>query len=210
MYDRIGQKFKVGLFELNISDGWFCLVGKLMGSSWVVWEILENFRLEWWRITLHIDDLSDSWHVIVEEGKTPDMLVVEFSLSEDTDNFFIEFFIFQHPEDRFRCENISVEYVFGFYELNYLFMVTWAKDVTERFQFIDCMVFFNNDIGFYCWFGDDSRPSACIAGIDRILSFWGSVEISGKLFGSKCVEDDVGNKSVLMTAERDGAFGNIH
>ena len=60
----------------------------------------------------------------MEEGKTPDVLVMEFSLSENADNFLIEFFVFQHPEDGFRCENISVEYVFGLYELYYLFMVT--------------------------------------------------------------------------------------
>ena len=51
------------------------------------------------------------------ESKTPDMRIMEFPFPENQNNLFIESFVFQHPKNRLRSKDVSIEDIFSFDEL---------------------------------------------------------------------------------------------
>ena len=181
-----------------------------MGSCGIVREVFKSFRFKSWWIVLHTDYFPDSWHVIVEESKTPDMMVVESSLPKNVDNFVIERFIFQHPENRFRCEDISIENIFSFYELYDFFLISWPHDITKWFQFVDGVIFFDNYVWSWLAFWYYGWSSAGIAWVYWIVSLLWSVELSCELSRSECIESDVTYLSVFVTTQWNGSFGDIN
>jgi hypothetical protein len=145
----------------------------------------------------------------VQEGKVPNLIVVEFTLPQKPDNMMVEIFFLKHPKNWLWCKDIAVKYIFIFNKIDYFLFVTWSENIVKRLKLVNSQIRLNLDVWRRDSFSYNSWPSASIARINRILPHCWNIELSFEFFRCVFFQQYVHYLSIFVTNERNTSFWNI-
>lgn len=122
---------------MNISDGRLALIGELMGPTRIVREVFERNRREDSLVGVLAYEFLDGREVMMQECELPYRCVEVAPLSQNIYDFVVKLFLFQHPKDLCRLEDIRIKDISLFEESYHLVFVSRAEDIFKGLQFVD-------------------------------------------------------------------------
>ena len=143
------------------------------------------------------------------EPESPDDPIKELPFPQASDHHLVEFLVFEHPQNALGWKNIPIKDILFSYKLQYLLAIARTQNITERFEFVDCVVPFEEDGWLLKGLWNDCGSPTGVARVHWIFALDWGVEETTELTGSEPVEGYVHYLGVFVATERYCAFGNI-